>query len=217
MKRIASEPLLATDWDSTRTYTEDDFVPDSAEMTAIVARDQVDRAEISHVDEQALEKADNERRARTAALLQKGLLHTGPDFDHASLVFQHGSTSDDYLLAHVLAMISVSKGQSRAVWISAATLDRYLQSVHQPQIFGTQYKFANEGPSTQEPYDRSLITDALRAYMGVPDQKSQEKQRLQLDVQRGGWAPAFARCVCTTCPLRKDNGLRIACPARAVF
>jgi hypothetical protein len=185
MKRITSEPRLASDWDSTHTYTQDDFAPDNDEMTAIIARDQADRAETSHVDEQALQKADSERRVQTEALLEKGLLRSGPDFDHAALIFQHGTTSNDYLLAHVLAIIAVSKGQNGAVWISAATLDRYLQSLHQPQIFGTQYKVLNKDPSTQEPYNHSLISDALRAYMGVPDQKSQENQRIQLDVQRG--------------------------------
>ncbi len=185
MKRIPNEPRLASDWDSTRTYTQDDFAPDNREMTAIVARDQADRADTPPKNEQTLEQADRERRMQTAALLKRGLLHTGPDFDHAALVFQHGTASEDYLLAHVLAVIAVSKGQSGAVWISAATLDRYLQSLHQPQIFGTQYKVLNKDPSTQEPYDRSLVSDALRAYMGVPDQKSQEDQRHQLDVQRG--------------------------------
>ena len=185
MKRITSEPRLASDWDSTRTYTPDDFAPDNDEMTAIVSKDQADRAGTSHMDEPSLNKADGERRVQTAALLAKGLLHSGPDFDHAALVFQHGTTSDDYLLAHVLAVTAVSKGQRGAVWISAATLDRYLQSLHQPQIFGTQYKVLNKDPSTQEPYNRSLISDALRAYLGVPDQKSQENQRHQFDVQRG--------------------------------
>ncbi len=185
MKRIMGEPRLASDWDSTRTYTQDDFAPDNDEMTAIVAKDQADRAANSHVSEQAMQKADVERRVQTAALLKQGFLHTGSDFDHAALIFQHGTSSDDYLLAHVLAVIAVSKGQHGAVWISAATLDRYLQSLHQPQIFGTQYKVLNKDPSTQEPYNRSLLSDALRAYMGVPDQKSQNSQRLQLDAQRG--------------------------------
>ena len=107
-----------------------------------------------------MQKSDAERRTRTAALLKQGLLHTGPDFDHASLIFQHGTTPDDYLLAHVLAVIAVSKGQHGAVWISAATLDRYLQSMHRPQIIGTQYKVLNKDPSTQEPYNRDLISDA---------------------------------------------------------
>ncbi len=185
MKRIAGEPQLASDWDSTRAYTQDDFAPDNDEMAAIVARDQAERAGNSHVGGQAMEKADSERRVQTAALLKQGLLHTGPDFDHAALIFQHGTSSDDYLLAHVLAVIAVSKGQHGAVWISAATLDRYLQSLHQPQIFGTQYKVLNKDPSTQEPYNRSLISDALRAYMGVPNQKSQDDQRLHFDAQRG--------------------------------
>ena len=185
MKRITGVPQLAPDWDSKRTYTQDDFALDNDDMTAIVARDQADRAGTSHLSQQALDEGDSKRRVQTAALLQQGLLHTGPDFDHAALVFQHGTTSNDYLLAHVLAVIAISKGQSGAVWISAATLDRYLQSLHQPQIFGTQYKTLNKDPSTQEPYDRSLISDALRAYMEVPDQAVQEAQRREYDVRRG--------------------------------
>jgi hypothetical protein len=82
-------------------------------------------------------------------------------------------------------MVAISKGQTGAVWISAATLDRYLQSIHQPQIFGTQYKTLPDQPSTQELYDRGLISDAIRSYMGVPDQTVQQTQRHQYDVERG--------------------------------
>ena len=31
------------------------------------------------------------------------------------------------------------RGGSADKWIAAATLDRYLQSINQPQVFGTQY------------------------------------------------------------------------------
>ncbi len=185
MQRISDAPKLASNWNSTSTYTQDDFAPDNEQMAAIVARDQADRDGNSHISDISMQKADAERRTQTANLLKRGLLHTGPDFDHAALIFQHGTNPDDYLLAHVLAVIAVSKGQRGAVWISAATLDRYLQSIHQAQIFGTQYKVVNKDPSTQEPYNRDLVSDALRVYMGVPDQKSQDKQRVQLDSQRG--------------------------------
>lgn len=61
-----------------------------------------------------------------------------------------------------------SKGDAGAVWIAAATLDRYLQSVGKPQIYGTQFLTPAGKPPTQDPYDRALIGDALRHDLGVP-------------------------------------------------
>jgi hypothetical protein len=151
MERISGEPQLADNWDSTRTYTPDDFVTDNPRMAEIVAADQGDRRDLTHIDWQKVERADAERRSATASLLRDGKLHTGHDFESAALVFQHGSTPDNFLLAHALAMVAVSKGQSGSVWISAATLDRYLQSIHQPQIFGTQYATPGKQPASQEP------------------------------------------------------------------
>jgi len=36
-------------------------------------------------------------------------------------------------------LVAAAKGDQGAAWIAAATLDRYLQSVRQPQIYGTQF------------------------------------------------------------------------------
>ena len=85
-------------------------------------------------------------RERVAALLAAGALHTADDYRKAAFVFQHGDRSDDYLLAHTLALVAVAKGDQGAAWIAAATLDRYLQSVRQPQIYGTQYLGAGRLP-----------------------------------------------------------------------
>src|SRR4030095_15659952 len=88
----------------------------------------------------------------------------------------HGETPDDYLLAHTLAMIAVAKGDSGALWIGTATLDRYLQSIKRPQIYGTQFKTVADGKMTQEPYNRTLISDLLRDELGVPDLAAQQEQ-----------------------------------------
>jgi hypothetical protein len=82
---------------------------------------------------------DVARRQRASQLLNQGVLQTGEDFHDAAFIFQHGDKADDYLLAHVLAMMAVSKGDQRSRWLAAATLDRYLQMIGQPQIFGTQF------------------------------------------------------------------------------
>ena len=184
-KSATNEPTLTSDWDETRSYSEDDFAADNAEMMRLVDADQKDRNDGVHIDWKTVEKADEARRQVTATLLREGKLHTGHDYESAALVFQHGGTPDDYLMAHALAMVAVSKGQSGAVWISTATLDRYLQSIHQPQIFGTQFNTPGKEPTTQEPYNRSLISDALRGQLGVPSQAEQDKQRRQYDTKRG--------------------------------
>lgn len=127
---------------------------------------------------------DAARRDATKKLLDSGALHTGDDFLYAAFVFQHGDKPQDYLLAHTLACIAVAKGQRDALWIASATLDRYLQKIGQPQIYGTQYTRANkDAPWTQEPYDRTLISDALRKELAVPPAASQAKQLKQLQAQ----------------------------------
>lgn len=120
---------------------------------------------------------DAQRRKQVMDLISRGGLHTGQDFDEAAFVFQHGDRPDDYLLAHTLATVAIAKGSAKSRWIAAATLDRYLQKIQQPQIYGTQYFIGpNQGDKfTQEPYNRQLVPDSLRLDMCVPDQPSQEQ------------------------------------------
>ena len=124
---------------------------------------------------------DEQRRAKVRDLLARDALKTGLDFEEAAFIFQHGDTPDDYLLAHSLAMIAVAKGHKAALWIAGATLDRYLQRIGQKQIYGTQYqlldhqgKFSLNGHWTQEPYDRNLVSDALRRDLGLPPLAQQQ-------------------------------------------
>jgi hypothetical protein len=57
-------------------------------------------------------------------------------------------------------------GYSDALWIYAATLDRYLMSLGEPQKFGTQYT-QMDGEFKQYPVDPAT-TDAERARYNVP-------------------------------------------------
>jgi len=176
---------VSTDWDSSRTYYSDDSDVSNSEMQRIFDEDQKDRQPgISKIDWSVVSKSDAAHREATAKLLADGKLHTGEDFERAAFVFQHGEEPTDYLLAHTLAMVAVSRGQGSAIWIAAATLDRYLQSIHQPQIYGTQFVMNANQRTTQEPYNRGLIPDALRRSLGVPSQASQEEQRKRYDAER---------------------------------
>jgi hypothetical protein len=130
------------------------------------------------------------RRAEIRQLLEQGKITSGEDFSDAALIFQHGQTPEEYLFAHVLAVEALITGGSADKWIAAATLDRYLHAVNQPQVFGTQYpadKAAGNTPKpqvdprvwnvqrTQQPYDAKLLPDAVRRDFCVPDVSQQEK------------------------------------------
>jgi hypothetical protein len=173
-------PRVATDWDSHRTYRViEQPTTSNAEMRQLFDDDQrarQDFAKLSSEQWAAVSKDDAVRRQRTHALLMAGKLHRSEDFGEAAFVFQHGDTSDDYLLAHTLAMIAVAKGDEGSLWIATATLDRYLQSINRPQIYGTQFKTAAQNKMTQEPYDTSLIPDLIREELGVPDVAAQQEQ-----------------------------------------
>ncbi|WP_421737426.1 hypothetical protein [Caulobacter sp.] len=150
----------------------------SAEMSRLYEADQADRKSLFTADWAVVRKNDSERRARTKALLDAGALHSAEDYRQAAFVFQHGDAADDYLMAHTLAMIAVEKGDASALWIASASLDRFLHAIGRPQIYGTQYALPADKPEvTQEPYDRSLISDAIRRDLGVPDM-AQQRQRM---------------------------------------
>jgi hypothetical protein len=101
--------------------------------------------------------------------------------------------SDDAYLAHILAVEAVVKGDVSSKWISAATLDRYLQAIGQSQVFGTQYSdrdFAfimkhrddpdalkahkHEPGMSLQPYDDKLMPDPLRLDFCVPNRAQQD-------------------------------------------
>ena len=132
---------------------------------------------MGHIDWPVVSPRDQARRAQTKALLDAGKLHSGADFYHAAFIFQHGDSPADFLLGHTLAVVAAARGRADATWIAAATLDRYLQSIGQNQIYGTQFLTPKGKPVTQEPYDRSLVSDALRSALGVPPVSAQEKER----------------------------------------
>jgi hypothetical protein len=157
---------------------------DDPEMKRIYEEDQKPREGGVNIDWATVGKADGARREAVRKLLAEGALPSGPDFNRAAYIVQHGDKPGDYLLAHTLAMVAVKKGDDDAIWIAAATLDRYLQSIQQPQIYGTQFRMPPNEPTTQNPYDRNLISDALRKELNVPVQADQEERRKMFEAER---------------------------------
>jgi len=137
-------------------------------MRKIYEEDQKDRNDI---------EGDAKRREQVNQLMRDGKIQSAEDFYYAAFIFQHGQKPADYLYAHSLAVTAVSKGLHEAMWLSAATLDRYLWSIRQPQIFGTQFG------GDQEPYDRKMISDDIRRMWCVAPETTQDQ--IQSDLSAG--------------------------------
>jgi hypothetical protein len=150
-------------------------------MTRLFDEDQAVRKGPGPIDWSVVGPQDATRREATRALLDAGALRSGDDFWRAAFIFQHGDKPQDYLLAHGLAIIAAAKGRRDAPWIAAASLDRYLKAIGQKQVYGTQYSTPHGGPTTQEPYDRTTISDAMRVATGVPAIAQQEEQRREIE------------------------------------
>ena len=165
---------------------------DNAEMQQIYNADQADReGKIgAPLDWEKISPRDAARRKRVRELLDAGALTTGKDYELAAMVFQHGDGTEDILFAHVLAVTAMGKGDRDARWMAAASIDRFLQRAGQPQVFGTQFNYTMDAGGkqvwTMDPYNRALVSAALRAANCVPDQAHQASV---IDALRKGEEP----------------------------
>jgi hypothetical protein len=182
LARARPGETIAGDFDPQRDYALDEPWPSNPAMTRLYDEDQAARQDAAHIDWKIVGPQDAVRREATRKLLESGALRSGDDFWNAAYLFQHGDKAEDYLLAHGLAIIAATKGRRDAAWIAAASLDRYLQQIGQKQIYGTQFATPRSGPVSQEPYDRAIISDAMRLASGVPPQALQERQRKQMEI-----------------------------------
>jgi hypothetical protein len=120
-----------------------------------------------------LARRDDARLARVKELYQQNKLQTGNDYFRAALILQHSLASEDYLLAHELCVVALSKGKPNAQaldarGLAAATEDRFLKSIDRPQRFGTQYYREDENAPVKLYKTDSGVTDELRSLMNVP-------------------------------------------------
>lgn len=163
-----------------------------------------------HVSWDEITRHDAERRKQVHVLLANDQITSAQDFRDASFIFQHGQTADDYLLAHVLAVEAIVRGDTASKWIAAATLDRYLQTIGQKQVFGTQFgdaKYAYylqhrgdadlveklksiPSATTQHPYNENLIPPVIRKDFCVPDLLRQQQY---VDNANTGKSPEIPR------------------------
>jgi hypothetical protein len=156
----------------------------SAELKALYDEDQAERTPPpgKSIDWSALILRDEARRLRAKALISADRLGSGADYYHAAMLMQHSHEVDDHLLAHDLCVIAISKGEPRAKWLAAASLDRFLVGIGRAQRFGTQ-SWSNHPsrPPKLRPVDPE-VPDLLRRELGVPTlEEARAKERRLAD------------------------------------
>ena len=143
---------------------------DNRRLAEIFEADQQARSK-EPIDWQAVAAQDRAHRTEVLSLLRANALRTSNDYFNAAIVFQHGDTADDYLLALSLAQVAATLDPDNkpALWLTAAATDRLLMSRKVPQWYGTQYHKANaDAPIELYPVDESVVTDEERARRNVP-------------------------------------------------
>lgn len=186
MKRIVAITLLSlTHLLNAQTGVAPTKPSNNEELTQLYNEDQRVRSSkpLSPEERAQITRTDSDRLAAVKQMISQDQLQSTADYRHAAFIVQHSLVSSDYLLAHTLAVICAADGDKTCAWLSAATLDRYLQSIHQPQIYGTQFFGNGQSPVTQEPYNSTLITDSLRKKLGVPTRDDQKKQQDEINKQ----------------------------------
>ena len=153
---------------------------DNAEVMRLCAEDQADRAPgAGELDWKAVGARDAARLARVKEIYRAGELRSGPDFRQAALVLQHGNQPEDFLLAHELCVVAIAKGELDALWLCAASEDRFLMNLQRPQRFATQYRSDKPGEPMHLYEVGEDVTDDLRAAFHAPTlAKAREREEL---------------------------------------
>ena len=144
---------------------------DNEEVARLFREDQSDRAPAlagKEIDWSVVGPRDQAREARVKELYRADALQTGADYFHAAMVLQHAQAADDQLLAHEFCIVAASRGEPRALWLAAASEDRFLMNIGRPQRFATQYR-AEDMKSPLRLYKVDpAVTDGLRQAFHAP-------------------------------------------------
>jgi hypothetical protein len=158
---------------------------DNPELTHLMDEDQADRIVPSGktIDWKVVAPRDDARLKRVKELYSQNKLHTGNDYFNAALILQHSDTPEDYLLAHELCVVAISKKRGIES-LAAASEDRFLMSIGRPQRFGTQYKSDGPGQPHRLYKIESGVTDDLRRIMNVPSLAEAKAREAEMNKER---------------------------------
>lgn len=168
---IALRPLLALySAQSQQSPAAAEVAKDNEELKRLSDEDQADRTPPAGkpIDWPNVTPRDRARLKRVKEIYTQNLLKTANDYDRAAIILQHGDVPEDYLLAHELWVVAISKGKNDkdTMSLAAASEDRFLMKIGRPQRFGTQFQSVDNGPILLYKVDAG-VTDELRRLMGV--------------------------------------------------
>lgn len=153
---------------------------DNLKLEEIFIDDQKDRERVYDSAEEVakLKERDASRRKRVYVMMDLGEVRTMKDLYRAAVILQHGHDAADFLTAHRLAVLSAIMGHKTARWLLAATLDRYLMAIGQPQVYGTQFEYSATEKRYQLklPISDSMFLDFEKELLGVPTVAERLKQ-----------------------------------------
>ena len=143
------------------------FLAPPNELELLAAADQKDRAFTkmpTQAEWEPIAARDRARRARVREILLADEAHSGNDFSHAALIFQHGEKPGEYLLAHELSAIALQMGKFET--LAALAEDRWLQSIGRLQRWGSQFDWdGNLKPLFR---DSVTVSDPMRQDLMLP-------------------------------------------------
>jgi len=148
---------------------------DNLILTKLYENDQNSR-KVKQIDWKNLVKQDSIRRVKVLKLIKENQLSTSNDFFHAAMIFQHGNDSTSYKLAwkYSRKASKIDTSNKSARWLSAASYDRYLLSIGEPQIYGTQFLVLKKKYYLRD-FDTTKVLDTERIYYGTRTLKEIEK------------------------------------------
>jgi hypothetical protein len=149
---------------------------DNPEIARIRDEDQADREPGQTLDWKLVGPRDAARLARVKELYLAGALQSGPDFHRAALVLQHGTAPEDFLLAHELCIAAIARGEQDALWLCAASEDRFLMNIDRPQRFATQYRSTVPGEPMRLYQVGEGVSDELRKAFHAPTLEEARKR-----------------------------------------
>ncbi len=153
-----------------------------SELRAIYLADQADRQpEVLQREREKVIQRDRARLQQVTKLLHAGRIKRAQDYWYAAIIFQHGHTTEEYRIAYSLAQLAsvLNPDSTTAQWLKAATWDRLMLSMNQPQWYGTQYEISPQGHWSLSPIKLEMVTDEERLRAGIV----LEKVRADLDVK----------------------------------
>lgn len=117
----------------------------SRELQQLVQQDQNDRKQDGRIslnpqnDWNKIAANDLAHLKMVEQIAAENCLNSSQDYLAASLIYQHGTTSQHYYQAYLWAREAAELGNANAKNMMALTIDRYLVSTGRKQLFGSQF------------------------------------------------------------------------------